>query len=66
MTANVLQQIVLPFSSSAAQWFAALVSHREGLGRPISTADAVIAATAQNLMTDNWPPATPQTSTPLA
>ena len=43
---NVLQQPVLPFNSAAAQWFAALVSHREGLGRPISTADAVIAATA--------------------
>ena len=42
---NVLQQSVLPFNSEAAQWFAALVSHREGLGRPISTADAVIAAT---------------------
>ena len=40
------QQPVLPFNSSAAQWFAALVSHREGIGRPISTADAVIAATA--------------------
>ena len=43
---NVLQQPVLPFNSAAAQWFAALVNHREGLGRPISTADAVIAATA--------------------
>ena len=43
---NVLEQPVLPFNSAAAQWFAALVSHREGLGRPISTADAVIAATA--------------------
>ena len=46
LLANVLQQPVLPFNSAAAQWFAALVSHREGLGRPISTADAVIAATA--------------------
>ena len=43
---NVLQQPVLPFNSAAAQWFAALVSHRESLGRPISTADAVIAASA--------------------
>ena len=43
---NVLQQPVLPFNSAAAQWFAALVSHREGLARPISTADAVNAATA--------------------
>ena len=46
LLANVLQKPVLPFNSAAAQWFAALVSHREGLGRPISTADAVIAATA--------------------
>ena len=46
LLANVLQQPMLPFNSAAAQWFAALVSHREGLGRPISTADAVIAATA--------------------
>ena len=44
--ANVLQHPVLPFSSAAAKWFSALVSHREGMGRPISTADAVIAATA--------------------
>ena len=39
LLANVLQQPVLPFNSAAAQWFAALVSHREGLGRPINTAD---------------------------
>ena len=43
---TVLQHPVLPFDSDAAHWFAALVSHREGMGRPISTADAVIAATA--------------------
>ena len=43
---TVFQQQVLPFNSAAAHWFAALVSHREGMGRPISTADAVIAATA--------------------
>ena len=42
----MFQQPVLPFNSAAAQWFAAMVSHREGLGRPISTANAVIAATA--------------------
>ena len=42
---TVLQQPVLPFNSAAAQWFAALVSHRESLGQPISNADAVIAAT---------------------
>ena len=45
LLSDVLQQPVLPFNSAAAQWFAALVSHREALGRPISTADAVIAAT---------------------
>jgi predicted nucleic acid-binding protein len=43
---TVLQHQVLPFDSGAAHWFAALVSHREGMARPISTADAVIAATA--------------------
>ena len=43
---KVLQQPVLPFNSAAAQWFAALVDHREGLSPPISTADDVIAATA--------------------
>ena len=46
LLSTVFQQQVLPFNSAAAQWFAARVSHREGLGRPISTADAVIAATA--------------------
>ena len=45
LLSDVLQQPVLPFNSPAAHWFAALVSHREALGRPISTADAVIAAT---------------------
>ena len=39
LLANVFQQSVLPFNSAAAQWFAALVSHREDLGRPIYTAD---------------------------
>ena len=43
---NVLRQPILPFNSAAAQWFAALVAHREQLARPISNADAVIAATA--------------------
>ena len=43
---TVLQHPVLPFDSDAAHWFAALVSHRESLGQPISNADAVIAATA--------------------
>ena len=44
LLSEVLQKPVLPFNSAAAQWFAALVSHREGLDRPISTADAVTAA----------------------
>ena len=43
---TVLQHPVLPFDSGAAHWFAALVSHRERMARSISTADAVIAATA--------------------
>ena len=43
---SVLQHPVLPFNSDAAHWFAALVSHRERMARSISTADAVIAATA--------------------
>ena len=43
---NVLQHPVLPFNSDAAHWYAALVSHRERMARSISTADAVIAATA--------------------
>jgi predicted nucleic acid-binding protein len=36
----------LPFTSEATHWYGALVSRRERLVRPISTADAVIAATA--------------------
>ena len=35
----------LPFSSEAAHWYGQLVSRRERMARPISTADAVIAAT---------------------
>jgi predicted nucleic acid-binding protein len=35
----------LPFSSEAAPWYGELVSRRERLARPISSADAVIAAT---------------------
>lgn len=46
LLANVLQQPVLPFNSTAAHWYAALLSHREGIVRSISTANAVIAATA--------------------
>ena len=36
---------MLPFNSDASHWFPALVSHRDGMGRPISTAAAVITAT---------------------
>ncbi len=46
LVADVLQHPVLPFNSAAAHWYAALVSHRECMARPISSADAVIAATA--------------------
>jgi predicted nucleic acid-binding protein len=46
LVADVLQHPVLPFNSAAAHWYAALVSHRERMARPISSADAVIAATA--------------------
>ena len=46
LVAEVLQLPVLPFNSAAAHWYAALVSHRERMARPISTADAVLAATA--------------------
>ena len=35
----------LPFSGEAAHWYGELVSRRERLARPITTADAVIAAT---------------------
>ena len=35
---------MLPFNGDASHWFAALVSHHGGMGRQISTADAVIAA----------------------
>ncbi|QNI94304.1 PIN domain protein [Synechococcus sp. A15-127] len=46
LVADVLMHPVLPFNSAAAHWYAALVSHRERMARPISSADAVIAATA--------------------
>ena len=35
----------LPFSSEATHWYGELVSRRERMARPISTTDAVIAAT---------------------
>jgi predicted nucleic acid-binding protein len=37
---------VWAFTSKAAHWYGELVSHRERLARPITTADAVIAAIA--------------------
>jgi len=39
---------VLPFDGSAARDFAAIVAHRRELGRPISHADAQIAAIARS------------------
>lgn len=36
--------MVLPFDAMAARRYGAIVSGREGLGRPVSTADAQIAA----------------------
>jgi predicted nucleic acid-binding protein len=37
---------VLAFHREAAHWYGELLVRREQLGRPIATADAVIAATA--------------------
>lgn len=37
---------ILPFTSEAAHWYAAVLRQRERLARPMATADAVIAATA--------------------
>ena len=39
---------VLPFDGSAARDFAAIVSHRRKMGRPINHADAQIAAIARS------------------
>ena len=36
---------VWAFNSEATHWYAQLLSHRERIGKPIATADAVIAAT---------------------
>ena len=44
--AELLTGRIWPFSSEAAHWYGALVSHRDRLGLPIDTADAVIAAIA--------------------
>ncbi len=44
--ADLLIGRIWPFSSEAAHWYGELVSHRERLGLPIDTADAVIAAIA--------------------
>jgi hypothetical protein len=40
---------VFPFDRAAAHWYAALLRRRQRLGRPISTADALIAAIALSL-----------------
>ena len=37
-------QSVLPFDVVAAEWYGRIVSHRDGLGRPIEGFDAQIAA----------------------
>ena len=37
---------VFPFDRAAAHWYAALLQQRSRIGRPMTTADAVIAATA--------------------
>jgi predicted nucleic acid-binding protein len=47
---DVLLQALFPgrvwaFNSEAAHWYAHLLSRRERMGKPIATADAVIAAT---------------------
>jgi predicted nucleic acid-binding protein len=44
--AELLTGRIWPFSSVSAHWYGELVSHRDGLGLPIDTADAVIAAIA--------------------
>ncbi|MFN6134164.1 MAG: PIN domain-containing protein [Synechococcaceae cyanobacterium] len=46
LTAELLAGRILPFTSEEAHWYAELVSRRERMGRPMATADAVIAATA--------------------
>lgn len=42
------QDQILPFDASAASHYAEIVASREGAGRPISTADAQIAAICRN------------------
>ena len=37
---------VFPFDRAAAHWYGALLEQRHRIGRPMATADAVIAATA--------------------
>jgi predicted nucleic acid-binding protein len=37
-------QAVFPFDVAAAEWYGWIVSHRDGLGRPIDGFDAQIAA----------------------
>jgi predicted nucleic acid-binding protein len=44
--AELLTGRIWPFSSVSAHWYGELVSHRDRLGLPIDTADAVIAAIA--------------------
>lgn len=46
LMAEIFTGRVLPFTSEAAHWYAELLRRRERLGRPMATADAVVAATA--------------------
>lgn len=44
LVASLFAGAVLSFGSDAAQWYSQVVSRRERLARPITTADALIAA----------------------
>jgi hypothetical protein len=44
--AELVTDRILPFTSEAARWYAELMHRRERMGRPMATADAMIASTA--------------------
>jgi predicted nucleic acid-binding protein len=46
LIADLFAGRVWGFTSEAAHWYAELLNRRERLGRPMATADAVVAATA--------------------
>lgn len=46
LVADLFAGRVVPFDRAAAHWYAALLRQRSRIGRPMATADAVIAATA--------------------